>query len=100
MSTPATTQTHGSKARAGAYPACESWYAVITDAGIRPRSLTVNPLCRAHERTSALLVERRPAGRLSRGVLRLAGAPVRATVAFLFSAGVFLVAAGVCAFSA
>ena len=34
---------------------CALRYAAITDAGTLPRSLTFSPLCRAHERTSALL---------------------------------------------
>src|SRR3954447_6371678 len=43
------------------YTACASRYAATTEVGILPRSLMVNPVCRAQERTSALLDKAGPA---------------------------------------
>lgn len=69
------------------YPACESRYAAITEAGILPRSLMVSPLCRAQERTSALLEEAGPGEPV--GIVLRARARARGPAAALFPPGVF-----------
>jgi hypothetical protein len=66
----------GTVAMTPGYALCALRYAAMTEAGILPRSLTVSPLSRAQERTSALLGE--PSDRGARSVLDL---PVLAAAA-------------------